>query len=110
MKKILLFLLPVFLFAEISNDLFRDCSNGNYQSCFKIGSIRMDITSPYYDPSLALDYLNSACNGSVASGCYLLSNYYKSKGEFDRSLYYLKRACELKDAMSCYSYHQKRGL
>lgn len=109
MKKIFFFLLPSLLFAEISNDLFRDCSNANYIACAKIGAIRMDVMSPDYDPSLALSYLSSACNGSVVSGCSLLSKYYASKGDNDRSLHYLKKSCDLKDSLSCYLYHEKRS-
>lgn len=105
MKKMLfLFLLPLLLFAEISNDLFRDCSNGNYKACSTIGSMRMNKYSPDYNPSLALDYLSSACHGSVSAGCFNLGLYYSSKGDNDRSMIYFKKSCDLGDYVGCARY------
>lgn len=109
MKKILLFVLPSLLFAEISNDLFRDCSNAKYSSCAKIGDMYMNINSPDYNPSSGLDYLNSACISSVPSACYSLARYYDSKGDNQRSLSFYKKSCDLKNSIGCYYYHQKRG-
>lgn len=109
MKKILLIVLPSLLLAEISNDLYRDCSNAKYDACYKIGSARMDISSPDYNPSLGVSYLESACNAGISYGCSSLSSYYDKKGDKQRSKSYLKKSCDLKDSWSCYLYNQKRG-
>lgn len=104
--KFLSLLIPALLSAQISNDLFRDCSNGKKKACAEIGLTRMNISSPDYNPSLALSYLESGCNVS-ANSCVALYRYYDKKGDTSLSLSYLKKACDL--GSYCSDYHSIKG-
>lgn len=109
MKAILFLVFPVLAFSEISPDLLRECSNANYQACLRVGEIRMNQYSPDYDPSLAFQYLQSACNANIASGCFKLHTYYDMKSDKERSRYYLKRSCDLGNSSACFLYNKFRG-
>lgn len=104
--KFLSLLIPALLSAQISNELLKNCSLGKKQACADIGLTRMNISSPDYDPSLALSYLESGCNVSARS-CVALYHYYDKKGDTSLSLSYLKRACDL--GSYCADYHTLKG-
>lgn len=110
MKKVFLFLLPVFLFAEISHDLLFACHQNDFTTCAKVGSIRMDRFDPDYDPSHAVEPLKMSCQyGKNASSCKTLSSYYASINDLDNYISYLKIGCNLHDGTSCYLYHRAGG-
>lgn len=96
---------PFLLFAEISQKDYRDCSNGNYSSCYRIGSIKLSISSPDYDIVTGLDYMNSSCNGGFSRACFALGRYYESLHDLDKARYFFGRSCELKDSSGCYRYN-----
>lgn len=107
MKKIFfLSFISSFLFAEISNDLYRDCSQGKYKACYQIAQKRLDLSSQDYDPSLGRDMLNTACNGSYAPACFVYGRYFEKNGDKGLAINYYKKSCDLGDSNGCYYYNR----
>lgn len=107
MKKIVfLSFLSSFLMAQISNDLYRECSEGKSKSCYEIGIKQLDLTSPDYDPSLGRDKLNMACNGLYAPACFQYARYFEKSGDIELSRSYYKKSCDLGHSMGCYHYNK----
>lgn len=103
---LLIFLFSSLLMAEIPNDLFRDCSQGKYSSCYQIAKKQLDLSSPDYNPSLGRDNLNSACNGLYAPACFVYGRYFEKNGDKGLAMTYYKKSCDLGDSSGCYHYNK----
>ena len=78
------------------------CNNGSGFACYNMAK---DFFEKNEDKK-AIVYLQESCDNNFTKGCQSLGLIYGGKGvekDYNKSMYFYKKACILNDALSCYS-------